>query len=993
MNLKRLLAALMLSLFAFCTSVSAQDKTVSGKITDNKDGKPLSSVTIAVKGSTIATQTAADGTFKFKVPATVKTLVVSSIGYSSRELPIDGNLNISLTATDAALNEVVVVGYGTTRKRDLTGAVATVSSKDFVKGAITTPEQLIAGKVAGVSITPNGGAPGSGSVIRIRGGASLNASNDPLIVVDGVPLDNGGIAGSPNALSLINPNDIETFTILKDASSTAIYGSRASNGVIIITTKKGTSGKPRWAFNTFNSAYDATKKVDVLTGDEIRTFVNARGSAAEKATLGSASTDWQDVIYKTALATDNNLSVSGTYKKLPYRISGGYLNQDGILRTGNLQRTSLAVVLSPKFLKDALKVDINIKASNSKSRFANEGAIGGAVTFDPTKPVYSGSNRFGGYWEWLDPANTATGLLSLSPTNPLGALEQIDNRSNVNRSIGNIQLDYSIPFVKGLRININAGYDIAKGTGTTVINDSAKMSYKRFLSGGIPKGGSNNQYNQTKNNNVLDAYLNYVNENKAGRFDFTAGYSYQAFKSNGDNFPDRTFDGTVVNTPVFPTYLDENRLIGVYGRLNYSYKGKYLLTAAIRRDGSSRFAKENRWGNFPSVALGWRLKDEGLFKKAKNLSELKIRAGFGITGQQDGIGNYSYIGDYSTGGNQSRYQLGSTFFNTLSPNPYNADIKWEQTEMYNAALEFGFFNNRITGTLEYYNRNTKDLLNSTNIAGGSNFTNIITANVGTLKNEGVEFTLNTGIVRQKDVTWDLSFNVTYNKNTITNLTLSPDPNFAGNQFGGISGGTGQQVLINSTGYPRGAFFMYKQAYDKSGQPIDGLFADINRDGTINEKDLYRYKQVDPVVFLGVSSNFSYKKFSAGFVMRGNVGNYLYNNVNSSTATQRNIINPLRFINNGTRNLLQSNFSGNGSQFYLSDYYVENASFLRMDNINIGYNVGKVFNNKADLRIGANIQNAFIITKYSGLDPEVSGGIDNNLYPRPRVYVLSIGLNF
>jgi iron complex outermembrane receptor protein len=992
MNFKRLLIVTLA--FCFATLANAQDKTVTGKVTDSKDGSALQGVTIAVKGTKIITQTSADGSFKIKVPASATTFSLSSIGFATQEVAIGtSDVFVKLVQNNASLNEVVVIGYGTARKKDLTGAVTTVSSKDFVKGAITTPEQLIAGKVAGVSITPNGGSPGSGSVIRIRGGASLNASNDPLIVVDGVPLDNGGIAGSPNALSLINPNDIETFTILKDASSTAIYGSRASNGVIIITTKKGTSGKPRWAFNTNNSAYNANKKVDVLTADEIRTYVNARGTTAEKATLGSASTDWQDVIYKTALATDNNLSVSGTYKKLPYRVSGGYLNQDGILRTGNLQRTSLALVLSPRFLKDALKLDINLKASNSKSRFANEGAIGSAVTFDPTKPVYSGSKRFNGYWEWLDPANTATGLLSLSPTNPLGLLEQIENKSNVNRSIGNIQLDYSLPFLKGLRININAGYDVAKGSGTTVLNDSAKSGYKRFISPTGTKGGANNQYNQTKSNNVLDAYLNYVKETNAGRFDFTTGYSYQAFKSTGDNFPDRTFDGTIVNTPVFTTYLDENRLIGIYGRLNYSYKGKYLLTAAIRRDASSRFAKENRWGNFPSVALGWRIKDEGFLKTAKNLSELKIRVGFGITGQQDGIGNYSYIGDYSTGGNQSRYQLGNTYYNTLSPNGYNDNIKWEQTEMYNAALEFGFLNNRISGTLEYYNRNTKDLLNSVSVPAGSNFTNILTANVGTLKNEGVEFSLNTGIVRQKDITWDLAFNVTYNKNTITNLTLSPDPNFVGNQFGGISGGTGQQVLINSIGFPRGAFYAYKQAYTKSGDPIDGLFADLDRDGTINEKDLYRYKQVDPVVFLGVSSNFSYKKFSAGFVMRGNVGNYLYNNVNSSTATQRNIINPLRFINNASRNVLSSNFSGNGSQYYLSDYYIENASFLRMDNINIGYNVGKVFNNKADLRIGANIQNAFVITKYSGLDPEVSGGIDNNLYPRPRVYVLTIGLNF
>jgi len=973
---------------------SAQEKTVTGKITDAKDGSPVPGATVMVKGSKTGTQTKVDGTFTIKVPNAESVLVISNVGFTGQEVAASKAATISLVQAAGTLNDIVVIGYGTSRKKDVTGSITTVTSKDFVKGAITTPEQLIAGKVAGVSITPNGGAPGSGSVIRIRGGSSINASNDPLIVVDGVPLDNGGISGSANALNLINPNDIESFNILKDASATAIYGSRASNGVLIITTKKGKSGKPQFNFNTLVGVYTKSGEIDVLSADELRTYVNANGDAAQKALLGTANTNWQNEIYQTAISSDNNLSVSGAIKKIPYRASVGYLNQNGILKTGNLQRTSAAINLSPKFFKDALKVDINLKGSASKNRFANEGAIGAAVTFDPTKPIYSGNNRFGGYYEWRD-ANSATGLRALAPLNPLGLLEQRDDRSNVLRSIGNVQLDYKIPFVDGLRANLNVGYDVAKGNGTIVINDSAAMSYRRFNdANNVFHGGVNNEYRQERSNTLLDFYLNYVKESNIGRFDVLAGYSYQDFKTTNYNFADKTFDNTTVVVPNFPFDIPQNRLIGFYGRLNYSYKGRYLLTASVRRDGSSRFAKENRWGTFPSAALGWRLKEEKMFKNVTALNDLKVRVGFGITGQQDGIGNYSYLGNYGLSGNQSLYQFGNTFYNMYAPFGYNRNLKWEQTEMYNAAVEFALFKNRVTGTVEYYNRSTKDLLNTINQPAGSNFTNQITANVGTMKNEGVEFTLNTGIVRTKDVNWDFGFNVTYNKNTITRLTINDDPKFVGNQYGGISGGTGQQILINALNNPRGAFFVYKQVYDnKTGLPIDGLFDDKNRDGIINDQDLYAYQQVDPKVFLGINSNFNYKKWNAGFVMRANIGNYLYNNVHSNTGVKRNILNPLSYLNNGSANLLETNFSGNGSQYLLSDYYVQNASFLRMDNINIGYNAGKILNNKVGVRITGNVQNVFVITNYNGLDPEISGGIDNNLYPRPRVFVLGVNLDF
>lgn len=978
----------------FVLQANAQDKMVTGKVT-NAAGAPIAGATIKVVGGKSIGSTNSDGTFSVKVPANA-TIEVISVGFNSGQMkvPANGQMNFSLQPSTESLDEVVVIGYGTVKKKDLTGSVATVSAKDFVKGQLTTPEQLISGKVAGVSITPNGGAPGSGSVIRIRGGASLNASNDPLIVIDGVPVDPNGISGSANALSLINPADIESFNVLKDASAAAIYGSRASNGVIIITTKRGVGGKAKFSFSSMTSVYTPSGKIDVLSADQFKAFVNANGKPSDKALLGTANTDWQDEIYRTAIGSDNNISMSGAiFGKTPFRASLGYLNQQGILRGGSLKRTSAAIVISPKFFNNHLKVDFNIKGAVTENQFANEGAIGAAVGFDPTKPVLSGNNRFGGYWEWLDPQST-TGLKSLAPINPVGLLNQRDDRSHVERSIGNVQFDYKFHFLPQLRAVLNLGYDISKGAGTVVINDSAASSYKRFQDANSKfHGGVNNQYRQTKQNTLMDFYLNYARSTSFGDFDLTAGYSYQAFKTTNFSFSDNTFNGTKVNTPVFPFDIPENRLIGFYSRLQYSYKGKYLLTATMRRDGSSRFSKDNRWGTFPSVAVGWRIKDE-FFKNTKAINDLKLRFGYGITGQQDGIPLYLYQSTYNLGSNQSQYQFGNTFYNIYAPAGYNSALRWEQTEMLNAGIDFALFNNRVTGTIEYYERKTKDLLNAANQPAGSNFTNIIIANVGNMKNRGVELTLNLAMVAKKDFTWDLGFNINYNKNEITNLTLSEDPSYVGNTFGGFSGGTGQTILINSVGHPRGAFYTYKQIYDdKTGKPIDGLFEDLNRDGTINSSDLYQYKQVDPVVFMGINSNFTYKKWSGGFVMRANVGNYLYNNVRSGSGTLRNIINPIGILRNGSTEVLESNLSGNGEKYYLSDYWVQNASFLRMDNINIGYNVGKVFNNKANLRLTANVQNVFVITKYKGLDPEISGGIDNNLYVRPRVFVFGIGLDF
>jgi iron complex outermembrane receptor protein len=993
--MKKALAALLFAIISI--SVYAQERTVTGKVTDAKDGAPLAAASVVVKGSNKGVTTSADGSFAIKVPSGATALVFSYLNYASQEVVLDSKntVNVSLAASTDQLSEVVVIGYGTSRKKDLTGSVSTVSAKDFNTGAISTPEQLIAGKVAGVSITSNNGAPGSGSTIRIRGGASLNASNDPLIVIDGMPIDGGGISGQANPLALINPNDIESFSVLKDASAAAIYGARASNGVILITTKKGKKGAMKVDFSSQFSMASVSKKVDVFSANEIRSIVNTNGTSTLRALLGNANTDWQDQIYQTAISNDNNVSMSGVVKNMPYRLSLGALNQVGVLKTDDLKRTTIGVNLSPTFFDNHLSLNVNYKLANSASRFADQGAIGAATAFDPTQRVFSGNSNFGGYWEWLDP-NSSNGLKSLTPKNPLGLLMQRQDNSNVVRQIASALIDYKVHFLPDLHVIVNSGVDIAEGKGTTVIGENAASTFKRFKdASNVFHSGVNNQYRQTRNNSYLNAYLNYTKDITAikSRLELVAGYEYQAYKTTNYNFSDRTFNRTVVNSPNFAFDVPEYRLSSYLARANFSINNKYILTASIRQDGSSKFNNDNRFALFPSAAVAWKLKEEDFLKTNSTISDLKLRASYGVTGQQDGIGYYDYISYYNLGSNTAQYQFGNTFTPIFRPNGYYFNRKWEQTATANLALDFGLFDNRVSGTVELYNRTTTDLLNEINQPAGTNFSNKIVANVGSMENRGVEVTLNFQPIRNKTTTWDVSLNATYNKNEITKLTISDDPNYAGARYGGISGGTGNTIFIQSVGYKRGSYFVYKQVYDNAGKPIDGLFADLNRDGVVNESDLYQYKGNDPLLFFGASSNVTYKKWNAGFVLRANVGNYMYNNVASSSGTLRNILNPIGYINNGSRDYLRSGFSGNGANYYLSDYYVQNASFLRMDNINIGYNVGKVFHDKATLKINANIQNAFIITKYTGLDPEVNGGIDNNFYPRPRTFVLGFNLSF
>jgi iron complex outermembrane receptor protein len=971
----------------------SQGKTISGKVTDTRDGSPLSGVTVLPKGSSRGVITGADGGFRISVPANVNTLVFSSIGFGTKEAAISGdNIAVSLAASNTALNEVVVVAYGQRRRGDLTGAVTAISAKDFQKGAIASSEQLLQGKVAGLQITPGGGSAGGGSRIRIRGGASLNATNDPLIVIDGISVESNGIAGSGNLLNTINPNDIESMSVLKDASATALYGSRASNGVIIITTKKGAKGKIKFNFNTQFSVGAIAKDVNVLSADQVRNIVTedakTTGNNTYKNLLGTASTDWQKQIYQAAPGYDNNISASGSVANIPFRVSLGYLDQKGILKTDKFDRLSSSLNLSPKFFDDHLSVNVNLKLSQTKNRFADGGAVGSAAAFDPTQPVYA-KNNYGGYFEWLQADGKP---IDLATRNPLGLLELRNNNSTVKRIIGNVQIDYKLHFFPDLHILLNGGIDNGNGSGNDNTDSISATNYKT--------AGKFVHYEQKKKNTLASASLFYNKDIKSirSKVDVLVSHEYQDFVTDVFNFASYGQNKVLIpgSTPTFLTDKPEYRLESYLGRLNYTFADNYLLTASIRRDASSKFSPANRVSYFPAIAAAWKLK-ESFLQSATILTDLKLRLGWGVTGQQglkDINGNdvfYPYLPRYTASNTTAQYQFGNVFYSFLRPAAYDANIKWETTTTSNIGLDFGLLNNRISGSVDLYYKKTKDLISVIPVAPGGNFDITLLTNVGNMENKGVEFTINTSPVKNKNLTWDFGFNITYNESKITNLLKYPDPNFKGLDKGGISGGTGNNIGKFAVGYSPYTFNVYKQIYDQStGKPIEGLYEDVNRDGKVDNDDRYLYKKPAPDVLLGINTQVLYKQFSLGLAAHGSFGNYLYNNYNSNNSVIRAIKNPLNFIGNGSAGYLDTRFVNNQ---YLSDYYIENASFLRLDNINLGYNAGKIFNSTTALRVNVSVQNVFVITKYKGLDPENSNdsGVDNTIYPRPRIF--SLGLNF
>lgn len=983
--LKKLKVLLFMTAIIISTTGYSQVKTISGKVTDAGNGEMLPGVSVVVKGTTRGTATNFDGDYKIDVEAN-QTLIFSFIGYTTQEIVVGSEnvINVKLGLSVESLEEVVVIGYGQVKKEDATGSVTAINSDDFNVTAMSSPIGLVSGKIAGVQITTGGGAPGEGATIRIRGGSSLSASNDPLIVVDGVPVDNDGVSGMRSPLSTIHPSDIETFTVLKDASATAIYGSRASNGVIIITTKKGRKGTGlQVGYNGYTSLSVKSGEIDVLSPDEFRSLViqeKGENSSAAKL-LGTANTNWQDEIYESAISIDHNISLTGNVKDMPFRASVGYTNENGILKTSGMERGTATLGFNPSFFDSHLRFNLNLKGMLVRNEFANQGAIGSAVSFDPTKPVYSGSDKYGGYYTWLQPNGDPN---TLAPNNPMAMLMMHDDVSHVKRSIGNLQTDYRFHFLPELNATLNLGYDISHSEGTITEPLNAPWTFGNG-------GGFFSEYTQDKENTLLDFYLNYVKEIESisSKIDIMGGYSWQHFWRENYSYSTNG-KGTEILSPKNwdPT---ESYLVSFFGRLNYTFKERYLLTFTVRQDGTSRFSPDTRWGTFPSAAFAWQIKDEPFLANVKAVSDLKLRLGYGITGQQNiGSGDYPYMPRYTYSFDNARYQFGDQYYTTYRPEGYDANIKWEETSTMNIGLDYGFIDNRITGSIDAYLRKTDDLINFIPIPAGTNLSNYLLTNVGDLENKGIEFTINAIPVSKPDLSWEIGFNATYNKNEITKLTATDDPKYQGVFTGGISGAVGNTIQIHSVGMPAYSFFVYEQVYDENQKPIEGLYVDRNEDGQITSEDLYHYKKAAPDVYMGFNTKLNWKNWDFGFNGRINLGNYVYNNNWSSSGTLNNLYWSTGYMNNVSSNALETRFQ---NPQYFSDYYIKDASFLRMDNINVGYTFRNFYNERMSMRLYLSAQNVFVITKYEGLDPEVSNGIDNNLYPRPSIFMMGLNVGF
>ena len=969
-----------------CFNLSAQNsKSISGTIVD-QTGEPVIGASIAVKGTPNGTVTDVDGNFQLTV-ADNATLTISSIGFTPQEIPVAGKstFKIVLKEDTQLLNEVVVIGYGTVKKSDATGSVTAINADLKGRGLAPNAQDLMVGKIAGVSVISGGGSPTDGSTIRIRGGSSLSASNDPLIVVDGIPLG-GGPGGVGNMLSTINPTDIETFTVLKDASATAIYGSRASNGVIMITTKKGVQGaKTKISYDGNVSFSTKRNQVDVLTGDEFRDFVKktyagATNEAEAVGKLGTANTDWQNEIFRTAINTEHNLSVLGSVKNvMPYRVSLGFTEVNGILKTSGMDRYTGSVSLTPTLLDNHLTINANARGMYIKSRFADRGAIGAATAMDPTQPVYDENSPYGGYWTWM---GSDGNIIKIATKNPLAMLEMKDDRSTVYQFLGNALFDYKVHFFPDLHLNLNLGIDYSHSTGYTFQPINSPMQSM--------ESDYRNDWTQSRNNPLLDFYANYKKNlgflNSA--LDVTAGYSWQHFYTKDAWNRSELTGVSSGGNPV------EYYLISFFGRINYNIADKYLFTFTLRDDLSSRFAKGHRAGLFPAAAFAWRINEESFLKDADAISNLKLRLGWGITGQQDLGGNYyPAVNSYQySEGTSANYWMGSYWSGLVKPLSYNPILTWEKTTTYNVGLDYGFIKNRVSGAIDYYFRKTTDLFNSAvKTPAGINFSETIPANVGSLENSGVEFTINTVPVAKKDLQWDLGFNMAYNKNKVTKLTFGDNTNASIPPFGSSGGDGGRKILIHQVGYPANMYYVFEQVYDSNGKPIEGLFVDRNNDGKYDEQDLYNYHHASPTVIFGLTTKLTWKSLDFSIASHGSLGNYNYNGMAANHAE----LSPARvyygnYLSNRYRSAFDTNFQMKQVQ---SDYYIQDASFYRIDNITLGWNFSKLTKWLSSGRIYGSVQNPLVLTKYTGLDPEISGGIDNDFYPRPVSVIFGVNINF
>tara|TARA_R110002020_G_scaffold454448_6_gene670121 strand:- start:35642 stop:38608 length:2967 start_codon:yes stop_codon:yes gene_type:complete len=971
--------------------LSIAQNTVTGKVVDATLQQPIPGVNVIVANTTNGTTTDFDGNYSLTVNAG-EQLIFSYLGFKSQTISFTGQsvINITLEENTAELDAVVVVGYGSVRKEDLTGSVNLVTSKDFNKGPVVSPQQLIQGKIAGVSIVSGSGAPGEGANVLVRGIGSLNLNSNPLFVVDGVPLNDGGVGGTRNPLNLINPNDIEAMTVLKDASATSIYGARAANGVILITTKKGKSGEFKFNYRGVTSVYNPINTVDVLTAGEFRGVVNASGDEDYISLLGDQNTNWQDKIYTSAFGSDHSLSATGAVLGVPLRTSLGYTDQSGVLKGDNIERITGAVNLTPKLLDDHLKIELNARVAHTENTFANRDAIGAATSFDPTQPVYDVNSPFYaytdangndvGYYTWLNAAGTRQ--LSLAPTNPLALLDLVHDKATVKRFVGNVKVDYELPWVNGLTVTVNGGYDVSDSEGSKVTDNNIPTAETGF-------DGARDLYTQNAKNYLFDAYLNYKREFGIHSIDATAGYSYQRFEF--DNFSSnykRIVDaegGLNEDASIDQRFIDksQNVLLSYFGRVNYNYDGRYLVTATLRADASSKLNPNDRWGYFPSAALAWNIHNED-FMTDGFFNELKIRVGYGEVGNVNGLGDYNFLTRYVSSTTTAQYQLGNSFYQTYRPEPINENLKWEIGNTLNLGVDYSILDGRISGSVNGYIKKTKDLISSTIVDPFTNFGNTISANIGDMENKGIEFELNLAPIKTEDFEWNINYNISYNENKITRLPDAQD-------VGGISGGVGNTVQRHQVGAAPFTFLVYKQIYNEAGKPIEGAYADLNDDGQINSSDRYLYKNPYADVLMGLSTNLRYKNLDLSVVSRASLGNYSYNNIASSTS-----LNTV-FQNDGVINNIHSDYLNTGFRQFtetnlLSDYFIENASFFRLDNITLGYTFQEGFAGQP-MRFYAAANNVFVITNYSGLDPEITGGIDNNFYPRPRVFVLGVDLNF
>lgn len=966
------------TLLLFVLALSAQAQSVKGVVKDEQTSEPMPGVNILVKGSSKGTTTDFDGNFEIQAKAG-DVLEFSYIGYKTQNKTVKNaneRLEILLKEDAQQLEDVVVIGYGVAKKKDVTGSVNLVSDKDFNKAPAVNADQLLQGKVPGVQITSSGGAPGEGQVIRIRGNGSLSLTSNPLIVIDGVPMVDGGVGGSRSILNSINPDDIESMTVLKDASSTAIFGSRAANGVVMITTKKGRANQEmKISLNTSIALQNVTEYVDVMGANEFRQLVQSISGGQYASRLGNASTNWQKEIYQQAPMSNTSLSISGAYKSLPYRFSVGYNYADGILRTDNFKRTNAKLTLTPRFLDNSLKLEVNATGSFLQNRFANKGAIGAAVIYDPTQPVYDASSKYGGYSAWIDPA---TGnRFNLSPTNPMAMLYLLDDSSKVYRFIGNAKADYTLPFLKDLTATLNVGLDYSNGKGDKITDAQMPTATTGFA-------GAQNTYDNKATNKLLDFYLNYTKDfNENHNLGLMAGYSYQSFEFEDRSTEYSYFVNPGDNLEIPNINKSKNTLLSFFGRANYNYKNKYLLTATLRADASSKLSKENRWGYFPSVALAWNISNENFLKGSEKINELKLRLGYGEVGNVNGLGDYLYLTNYVRSTTGASYQFGNKFYPTYRPSPINKNLRWEVGNTINAGLDFGFWGNLLTGTLDVYKKVTKDLIASSAVDAFTNFADHVDANIGNMENKGIELGLVFTPIRRDDVRWSLNYNVSYNENEITKM---PDTQ----SVGGIQGGTGNNVQRHEQGHIPYAFYVYQQVYTPQGKPLENVFVDRNQDGIINSEDLYFYKSPFAPVTMGFGTDLRYKNWDLNITTRASIGNYVYNNV-QSRLDQLNEVTTNGILSNIKANYYDTSFQRHNAEAWLSDYYVENASFFKLDNITLGYTFPSA--NKMNIRVYGTLQNVLTITQYSGLDPEISGGIDNDFYPRPQTYLLGLNINF